>query len=132
MTADQSAWADAANEQPRMTRRELLAERADLHRDDLSQPVMAVDEWDTLPRDHPTKVNVAHHEHDTSSLGCRSCGERCDDCGDRMCDEFGPEPRACGTTCADCPCNCEGCLDVRADLAMELASEIERDARRTA
>lgn len=64
---------------------------------------------------------------------CDSCAEgaRCDnpECGERMCSDFGPEPRVCGTTCADCPCNCQGCLDVRDDLAMELACEIERDAK---
>ena len=60
---------------------------------------------------------------------CEPCAEgaRCDDCGERMCADFGPEPRACGTTCADCPCDCSACMDVRADLAMELTWQVERE-----
>lgn len=56
------------------------------------------------------------------------CGEvRCDSCSERMtC--LGPEPRICGTTCADCPCDCSGCLSVRQDLRDELLRQLEREA----
>lgn len=46
MTADQSAWADAATDMPRVSRRDLLAERADLHPDDKAPaPQWAVDRF---------------------------------------------------------------------------------------
>lgn len=46
MTADQSAWADAASDMPQMTRRDLLAERADLHPDDKAPaPQWAIDRF---------------------------------------------------------------------------------------
>lgn len=38
MTPDTAEWHDAARDMPRMTRRELLAERADLHPDDVRPP----------------------------------------------------------------------------------------------
>lgn len=57
------------------------------------------------------------------------CGiARCDSCNERMtC--LGPEPRACGVTCGDCPCSCTACLDQRADMREELINQLERDAR---
>lgn len=46
MTADQSAWADAATDMPQMTRRDILAERADLHPDDNEPaPQWAIDRF---------------------------------------------------------------------------------------
>lgn len=60
--------------------------------------------------------------------GVVDCGHVfCDRCGERMtC--TGPEPRACGTTCADCPCDCTSCLQVRhelrADLERRIAGEV--------
>lgn len=61
--------------------------------------------------------------------GVVDCGEiRCDTCSERMtC--TGPEPRACGTTCADCPCDCQGCLDQRQDLRDDLLRQLERDGQ---
>ena len=61
---------------------------------------------------------------------CVPCAEgaRCDDCGDRMCAEFGPEPRACFVTCADCPCSCAACLDQRADLRADLLHKLAGEA----
>ena len=56
------------------------------------------------------------------------CGERCDRCQDRMCSLDGPEPRACGTTCADCPCDCTACLLVREDMRADLLHRLEREA----
>jgi hypothetical protein len=55
------------------------------------------------------------------------CGEiRCWTCNERMtC--LGPEPRVCGVTCTDCPCDCTGCLQVREELRAELAWQIERE-----
>lgn len=57
-----------------------------------------------------------------------SCGERCDTCQERMCATNGPEPRACGLTCGDCPCSCMSCEDQRRDLRAELEAQIEREA----
>jgi hypothetical protein len=64
----------------------------------------------------------------TTDCGVTDCGEvRCDRCGDRMtC--TGPEPRACGTTCADCPCDCPACVHVREDMRAELMHKIERES----
>jgi hypothetical protein len=58
-----------------------------------------------------------------------SCGDiRCQDCDERMtC--TGPEPRACGVTCEDCPCDCTACLRVREDMRDELLGLLEREAR---
>lgn len=53
---------------------------------------------------------------------------RCDTCGNRMCEVSGPEPRACGTTCAECPCDCPGCTQHRADLRADLERKIERES----
>lgn len=62
---------------------------------------------------------------------CQPCADqtRCDRCDERMCSDFGPEPRACGTTCADCPCDCTACLLEREDMRAELADQIERENR---
>ncbi len=61
---------------------------------------------------------------------CQPCADnlRCDDCHERMCEVNGPEPRPCGTTCAECPCSCQGCLDARADRVADTLRHIERDA----
>lgn len=57
------------------------------------------------------------------------CGEeRCDRCNERMCETCGPEPRACGVTCADCPCDCQACLDRRQDERDELLATMAREA----
>lgn len=57
------------------------------------------------------------------------CGDRrCIDCTERMtC--HGPEPRACGDICVDCPCDCQTCAHVRADLRAELMAQIARESR---
>lgn len=64
---------------------------------------------------------------------CIPCAESatCDDCEERLCSVNGPEPRPCGTTCTDCPCSCQKCLDARADLRTDLANQIDRDSRTT-
>ena len=55
------------------------------------------------------------------------CGTRCDRCDERMtC--TGPEPRACGVTCGDCPCPCRACLDQREDMRAELLATLAREA----
>lgn len=61
---------------------------------------------------------------------CQPCADnsRCDTCGDRMCAEMGPEPRACGVTCCDCPCDCTGCREKRDDLRADLLRQLEKDA----
>lgn len=61
--------------------------------------------------------------------GVVDCGEvRCSTCDERMtC--LGPEPRACGTTCGDCPCDCSGCLLVREDMRADLLQQLERESR---
>lgn len=66
----------------------------------------------------------------TCSDVCNSCAEglRCDTCGERICEMNGPEPRACGTTCGDCPCGCDACWDARIDLRAELLRQLEKDA----
>mgnify|MGYP006348952869 CR=1 FL=1 len=62
---------------------------------------------------------------------CDSCAEgaRCDRCGDRLCSDFGPEPRVCATTCANCPCDCTSCLLARADMIAEAVALVEREGR---
>lgn len=56
------------------------------------------------------------------------CGERCEKCWDRICAVYGPEPRACTTTCTDCPCDCPTCFKVREELRADLQHQIEREA----
>lgn len=65
-----------------------------------------------------------------TDCGVVDCGEvRCDRCDERMtC--LGPEPRACGTTCGDCPCSCTACLQVREELRADTFRHIEREAGR--
>ena len=55
------------------------------------------------------------------------CGERCSDCDERMCATYGPEPRACQMTCADCACSCQACFDQREDMRADLLHRLERD-----
>lgn len=64
--------------------------------------------------------------HDACDI--TDCGEiRCSECEERMtC--LGPEPRACGMTCADCPCDCQACLDRRQDERDELLATLAREA----
>lgn len=126
MTADRE-WADAARDMPQMSRHDLALEAGfDPHPDDLLPPpahhnLAADDEWMVALR-----ASTVQAEHLTD--GCRGCGERCDRCDERMCSEFGPEPRACGTTCADCPCDCTACWDARIDLRAELERQLQKDA----
>lgn len=57
--------------------------------------------------------------------GVEDCGNRrCDTCGDRMACT-GPEPRACGVSCCDCPCDCTACLQARDDMRADLLHRIE-------
>lgn len=62
---------------------------------------------------------------------CNPCANdvRCDDCGERMCQTNGPDPRACGVTCADCPCSCTRCRDARWDAEIDAANQYERELR---
>lgn len=61
--------------------------------------------------------------------GVEDCGEvRCWDCDERMSCQ-GPEPRACGTTCCDCRCECTACLRAREDMRDELLNLLERESR---
>lgn len=84
--------------------------------------------FDALADDDPWKVGLRAVE--ARARGCEWCAEgiRCDHCGERMCADFGPEPRTCGTTCGDCPCDCPGCLAVRDDMRAELLRQIERES----
>lgn len=56
------------------------------------------------------------------------CGVRCDDCGDRMCAIDGPEPRTCGTTCVDCPCDCTTCVRAAQDIRADVMRKIEKES----
>jgi hypothetical protein len=58
-----------------------------------------------------------------------SCGTvHCGTCGERlMC--TGPEPRACGVTCVDCPCSCGKCIEAREDMRADLLHQLERESR---
>lgn len=58
-----------------------------------------------------------------------TCGERCDRCQERTCSLFGPEPRACGVTCADCPCDCAACTAAREDARNDLLHRIQGENR---
>ena len=116
MSRDAAEWADAARDMPQMTRRDLLRERADLHPDDTESFEPG-----------PITPAIARWAHQGSPTGCEDCGERCDTCQDRMCSHWGPEPRSCGTTCGDCPCDCTACWDARIDLRAELLRQIERE-----
>lgn len=77
----------------------------------------------------PSQCAICITEDAAHEAQCQPCaeGSRCDTCGDRLCDLNGPEPRACGTTCADCPCSCTACLDARADRVAETLRHIERE-----
>lgn len=89
---------------------------------DRATPEPLSPEWqDALDR----SIEIVRHLR----CGVEDCGEiRCDRCDERMtC--TGPEPRACGTTCADCPCDCQGCLDQRADMRADLLQQLERESR---
>ena len=57
--------------------------------------------FDALPDDDPWKAGLRYAEHRTPR-GCRSCGVRCQECGDRMCDKYGPEPSDDDNTCCEC------------------------------
>ncbi len=78
----------------------------------------------------PSQCQICAYEDAQHEAECQSCADssRCETCDERMCID-GPEPRICATTCHDCPCDCSGCLDVRLDMAMELACQIEREGR---
>ena len=96
--------------------------------EDYDQPPAAWIEADFQASGYATKAEwfAAGVEHS------RLCGDhstRCDTCGERLCAIDGPEPRACGVTCADCPCDCTACQLAREDLRAELLHQIERDSR---
>lgn len=73
--------------------------------------------------------SVVAANHRRNEDGDDRCGSRCDTCDDRMCAIWGPEPRACGVTCCDCPCDCSRCLEARDDMRAELRYQIERESR---
>lgn len=75
----------------------------------------------------PSQCQICIREDEQHELDCRGHGERCSDCDERMCSEYGPEPRACGTTCGDCPCDCTACRDEAEDREMERLVLIERE-----
>lgn len=79
--------------------------------------------------DAPLSPRIVRWVHQGSPEGCQDCGERCDTCDDRMCSHWGPEPRACGTTCGDCPCSCTSCAEAAQDRQDDRAYEIARDSR---
>lgn len=59
------------------------------------------------------------------------CGDRCEgECGERMCAVYGPEPRACGSTCCECSCLCETCVHVREDMRADLLHRIQGEEGR--
>lgn len=80
----------------------------------------------------PTNITpaVARHNHQGATVGCDQCGVRCDRCDDRMCARWGPEPRACGTTCVECPCDCTTCQHVREDMRADLMHQIAKEEGR--
>lgn len=122
-------WGQPTDE-PHQSKRD-LAESAgfDPGEDHGGQPVMAPGEWDALPSDHPRKKRMARWTHQRSVEGCANCGERCDACGDRMCAQWGPEPRACSTVCVECRCDCETCTHVREDMRADLLHRIQGETR---
>lgn len=73
-------------------------------------------------------MNAEHRRDD--DLNDPRCGARCWVCDDRMCAVYGPEPRACGTTCADCPCDCTSCLRVRHELRAAVMAQVAKEAGR--
>lgn len=72
-------------------------------------------------------IRAGFHRRDPELIDDR-CGIRCDRCDERMCAIDGPEPRACGVTCADCSCDCQKCTAAREDMRAELRRQIEREA----
>lgn len=122
-------WADAARDMPHLSRRDLAhAAGFDPHRDDNAPRPAHLD----LAADDPWMVALTASVVEARALEavCEPCADnsRCDTCQDRMCAEMGPEPRACGLTCCDCPCDCQGCRDARIDLRAELQRQLEKDA----
>lgn len=68
----------------------------------------------------------AQHRRDPDLVDDR-CGDRCHRCNERMCAVDGPEPRACVTTCVDCPCDCPTCFKVREEMRADLMHQIEKE-----
>lgn len=122
-------WAAPTPEHPHSKLDDAISRGFDPHEDQGGQPVMAPGEWDALPSDHPSKRQMARWTHQGSATGCEHCGERCSDCQDRMCSQWGPEPRACSTVCVECRCDCQKCTEAREDTRADLLHQIERDAR---
>lgn len=91
---------------------------------DQMAPEPLTPEWQTMIEAAITTAKHLAQEEDDYR-----CGTRCDRCDERMCAIDGPEPRACGVTCADCPCSCLACLEAQAELRAEVAEQIERDSR---
>lgn len=68
-------------------------------------------------------VRAAQHRRDPEMVDDR-CGTRCWDCQERMCAIDGPEPRACGVTCADCKCSCTACERTQQEMRAEVARKV--------
>lgn len=79
--------------------------------------------WETWLND---SVRAAQHRREPTFEDDR-CGTRCDTCDERTCAIYGPELRACGVTCCDCPCSCTACQRTKEDLHAEVVRMIERD-----
>jgi hypothetical protein len=122
-------WASPADDHPSSKTDQAIDAGWDPGEDHGGQPVYTAAEWDALPQTHPSKLRVTRWVHQGSVNGCEDCGERCGRCGDRMCEQWGPEPRACRVTCADCPCDCPTCFMAREELRADLLRKIEGESR---
>lgn len=100
------------------------------------QPATDPHQWPPITADTlRAALTATHHADDKTALdrGLAGCGV--EDCGDIRCDRCtermtctGPEPRACGVTCADCPCDCPPCAQRAQDRAADLAYDVAREA----
>src|SRR5690349_6276377 len=68
--------------------------------------------------------SVVAAKHRRELDGDDRCGTRCDRCDDRTCQIDGPELRACGVTCVDCPCSCTACERQREDMRADLQHRV--------
>lgn len=66
----------------------------------------------------------------TSTPACPSCGDRCTDCGDRMCTLNGPEPAprcsehpCCSGVCSLAPVYCWACKELLADIEQDAMAD---------
>lgn len=64
----------------------------------------------------------------SANCSAETCGNRCSDCDERMCDSYGPHPGLCLTHCEDHEPGCLECALIAAERQADLDHDYAKEA----